>query len=389
MRFLNLMREFLSSNAIGGFVLLGATVVSLIVANSAVGPEYVAFWHRHLNLSFAGLHLDYPIELWINDGLMAIFFLLVGLEIERELYDGELSTLKAAAMPLAAALGGMLVPALIYVAVNIGESTIKGFGVPMATDIAFALGMLSLLGNRVPASLKVFVTALAIIDDIGAILVIAFFYSGELSFTYLGIALAIFGALLLMNRLGVNRAVFYLLPGVAMWYCMHQSGVHATLSGVMLAFALPFREDARLNISEHIQHVLHKPVSFIIVPLFALANTAIPLNASLVRQLMRPYSLGIMLGLLVGKPTGIFLFSYLSVRLGWAYKSRKLLWKTIFGGAIFGGIGFTMSIFIANIAFPDAATIGVAKLSILLTSVVVTLLGLAVMYSISKKAKPA
>lgn len=317
MKITRIMKDFLDSEKVGGIILLGSTIISLWLANSAVGQSYIDFWHQKLNLSFAALALDYSIEHWINDGLMTIFFLLVGLEIERELYIGELKELRVAALPIAAAIGGMLIPAFIHYLFNQGTATQSGFGVPMATDIAFALGMLALLGNRVPFSLKIFLTALAIIDDLGAILIIAIFYNDGIQWGYLFTSLGILAALFAMGRLKVYNLAFYIIPGIVIWYCMLKSGVHATIAGVLLAFAIPFGTGGNKSPSYRLQHFLHKPVAFIILPLFALANTGILLSGGWVNGLATNNSLGIMLGLLIGKPLGILLFCFLLIKLKW------------------------------------------------------------------------
>src|SRR5687768_8480934 len=376
MRFANLFRDFTNSEKTGGIILLFCTALSLYIANSAAGENYIHFWHT--KIGFGPLH--YSIEHWINDGLMAIFFLLVGLEIEREIYIGELSNIKKASLPIAAAIGGMLVPAAIHFAFNQGTASQHGFGIPMATDIAFALGMLSLLGKRIPFGLKIFLTALAIIDDLGAILVIAIFYNTGISWTYLGLALGIFALLLLFNRLKINKLWLYLVPGVFMWYCMMQSGVHATISGVLLAFAIPFGKNDETNISYQLQHYLHKPVAFIILPIFALANTAIVLESTWYDDLSSSNSLGILLGLLVGKPVGIFLLGWLLVKMKWGYLPENVNWKLIGGAGMLGGIGFTMSIFIANLAFSEPALVQASKIAVLAGSLLSTLAGLAFLF---------
>jgi NhaA family Na+:H+ antiporter len=315
------------------------------------------------------------VEHWVNDALMAIFFLLIGLEIEREIYVGELSDLKNASLPIFAAVGGMALPALFYFVINRGTVTQNGFGIPMATDIAFALGVLALLGNGIPASLKVFLTALAIIDDLGAILMIAIFYVGDFSLLYLMLSLAIFAGLILLNRLGVNSLAAYLIPGVLMWYFMLQSGVHATLAGVLLAFALPFRDGGEKSPSYRLQHFLHKPVAFFIMPLFALANTGIVFTAGWTSELLSPNSLGVFAGLVLGKPVGILAACFLAVRSGLSRLSSDLSWGHIVGVGFLGGIGFTMSIFITLLAFENPMTIQSTKISILLSSVIAGIIG--------------
>lgn len=355
-----LFREFFESEKTGGFVLLGCTVLSLVLANSGVGEGYIAFWNAQ-----AGGH---TIVEWINDAFMAVFFLLIGLELEREIYQGELSDLGSASLPIIAAVGGMLVPAGIHLALNAGTATQSGAGIPMATDIAFAIGILSLLGNRVPASLKVFLTALAVIDDLGAIIIIAVAYSGGIQFSSLLIALGIFAVLLVLNRLRVYNLVPYLAGGVVMWYFMLQSGVHATITGVLLAFAIPFGNGGEKSPSYILQHILHKPVAFFILPVFALANTCIPIAGNVVAGLLQSNSIGIMAGLLIGKPAGISLFSFLAVRMRLATLPDELKWNYIAGTGLLGGIGFTMSIFIALLAFDDGELINGSKIAVLVGS---------------------
>jgi len=376
-----LFRDFFNSEKIGGVLLLCCTIASLLIANWGDGAAYEHFWHRHLDLSFGGLALDYSIEHWVNDGLMAIFFLLVGLEIERELHVGELSSFRHALLPIGAAIGGMLVPALIHYAFNGGLPTQSGFGIPMATDIAFALGMLALAGNRVPFSLKVFLTALAIIDDLGAILVIAIFYNQGLDWTYFGGAAGIFALMMLINKLKVYWISPYLLLGVALWYCMLKSGIHATIAGVLVAIAVPFSKDDRTNPSFRLQHALHKPVAFIILPIFALANTGIILQENWAGALGSPNSLGIMAGLVLGKPVGILLCCWLLTKLKWAGLPQGVGWKHLAGAAVLAGIGFTMSIFISNLAFTDGTLIQASKITVLLSSLLATVFGLMILFT--------
>ncbi len=369
MKITNLFKEFFDSEKTGGLILISCTVVSLILANSNVGPAYQQFW----DTQFAG----HSVAHWINDGLMTIFFLLIGLELEREIYQGELANIKDALLPTFAALGGIIVPAAIFMVFNFGTATQSGAGIPMATDIAFALGILSLLGNRVPTSLKVFLTALAIIDDLCAILIIAIFYTATLLWTNLFIALGIFALLLVFNRLKVRNLIPYMIGGIAMWYFMLNSGVHATITGVLLAFAIPFGTGDKKSTSYILQHFLHKPVAFIILPIFALANTAIVFSADIGDTLLQNYSLGIALGLIVGKPLGIFLFTFLAVTVGLCKLPEDLNWKSIAGVGFLGGIGFTMSMFITLLAFDDATIINNAKFVILISSLIAGLLGWA------------
>ncbi|MDP4151746.1 MAG: Na+/H+ antiporter NhaA [Bacteroidota bacterium] len=370
-----IFKEFFASERTGGLLLMISTAISLVIANSGAGDDYIHFWHAHLDLSFAGLSLDYPAEVWINDGLMAVFFLLVGLEIERELYIGELAEPRQALLPILAAAGGMLVPAAIHYLFNHGLVTQAGFGIPMATDIAFTLGVLALLGDRIPASVKIFLTALAIIDDLGAILVIAAVYTRSISVLYLAISLGIFGLLLILNRLNVKRLVFYLLPGIVMWYCMLRSGIHPTISGVLLAFAIPFRRAVIGHPSERLQHGLHKPVAFFILPLFALANTGIRLSPGWARSLLSENSLGVLTGLVLGKPIGVVLFSLLAIRMGWSSLPADMNRRHVLGLGLLAGIGFTMSIFISNLAFDNPVFVLEGKMAILVASVFASLLG--------------
>lgn len=368
MNITKLFSDFFESEKAGGFILIACTLLSLFLANSAWSESYLHLWHQPLG--------NHSLEYWINDGLMTIFFLLIGLELEREIYTGELSNLKNALLPISAAIGGMLLPAGLYLWMNYGTVTQSGAGIPMATDIAFALGILSLLGNRVPTSLKVFLTALAVIDDLGAILIIAVFYTKSLVWSNLFIALGIFTFLLLLNRLKVRNLIPYLIGGIAMWYFMLNSGVHATITGVLLAFAIPFGNGNEKSTSYILQHFLHKPVAFIILPLFALANTAIILNSDWHEALHYNYTMGIAAGLIIGKPIGIWLFSYLSVTLKIGQLPEDLNWNTLFGVSFLGGIGFTMSIFITLLAFSDENHINNAKIMILISSLIAGILGL-------------
>ena len=359
--------EFFENEKTGGLILVFATIISLLIANSSYQTQYNAFWH----VNIAGHGLAH----WINDGLMAIFFLLIGLELEREIYQGELSNIKNASLPIIGALGGMLVPAAIFLFINWGGPEQAGAGIPMATDIAFAIGILSLLGNKVPASLKVFLTALAVIDDLGAIIVIAIFYSQSLSLANLFIALGIWGALIGLNRMKINSLYPYLIGGVAMWYFMLHSGVHATITGVLLAFAIPFGDGKSKTPSHKVLHFLHKPVAFVILPLFALANTSIALSEDWASGLSQNSSLGIMSGLIIGKPLGITLFAFLGVLMGICALPSDIKWKNILGAGMLGGIGFTMSIFITLLAYSDAAMIDNSKIAILIASTISGILG--------------
>lgn len=363
----DLFNEFFNSEKSSGLVLIGCTIFSLFMANSIFGGEYLHTWH----MKFGGQSLEY----WINDGLMTLFFLLIGLELKREIYEGELSNIKDAMLPIFAALGGMAVPAGLYMLLNYGTAAHSGAGIPMATDIAFALGILSLLGNRVPLSLKIFLTALAVIDDLGAILVIAVFYTKTILWTNLLLALAVMLILLILNRMKVRNLIPYLIGGVIMWWFMLHSGIHATITGVLLAFVIPFGNGDKKSTSSILEHFLHKPVGFFILPIFALANTAIVIGSNIQETISQHYSLGIALGLIIGKPVGIYLFSFLAVSAGLCKLPNDLNWKTVIGVGFLGGIGFTMSIFITLLAFDDQTIISNAKFIILLSSLIAGLVG--------------
>lgn len=362
-----LFKDFIDSEKAGGLTLIGCTILSLIIANSTFGEGYHDFWQTQ----FAG----HSIEHWVNDGLMTIFFLLIGLELEREIYQGKLSNFKDALLPIFGALGGIIIPAGIFMLFNFGTATQSGAGIPMATDIAFALGILSLLGKRVPTSLKVFLTALAVIDDLGAISIIAIFYTKTLLWANLFIALGIFALLLVFNRLKIRNLIPYLIGGVAMWYFMLNSGVHATITGVLLAFAIPYGNGDEKSTSYVLQHFLHKPVAFIVLPVFALANTAIILSGDIGQTLTQNYSIGIALGLVAGKPLGIFILTFLAVSFGLCKLPEDLNWKLIASVGFLGGIGFTMSIFITLLAFDNETIINNAKFVTLISSLIAGLIG--------------
>lgn len=362
MKLTRIFLDFFNSEKAGGLILIICTVLSLLAANLLPGGGYPEFWHSHLG----GLTLQH----WINDGLMTVFFLMIGLELEREIYAGELSGIRNATLPVISALGGMLIPAGLYLAINYNTPSQAGAGIPMATDIAFAIGILSLLGSRVPAALKVFLTALAVIDDLGAILVIAFFYTAALAWSSLLAALGIFGLLVLFNRLKIRSLIPYLAGGALMWYYMLHSGIHASVTGVMLAFAIPFRDGGERSPSYRLQKMLHWPVAMVILPLFALANTGIVLAGGWLESLGHPGSLGIFLGLIIGKPLGILLFAYAAVAFGLSSLPGGLKWNHITGAGFLGGIGFTMSIFITMLAYDDAAMADGAKIAVLIASVI-------------------
>jgi Na+:H+ antiporter, NhaA family len=379
MKLTRLFNDFFESEKAGGLILVFVTVSSLVLANSALQTDYINFWHFNLG--------GHSIVHWINDGLMTIFFLLIGLELEREIYHGELSDIKNASLPIFGAIGGMLVPAGLFLLLNFGTDTQAGAGIPMATDIAFAIGILSLLGNRVPTSLKIFLIALAIMDDLGAIIVIAIFYTTSIAFVNFFIALGVFGFLLILNRQKVHNLIPYLIGGVVMWYFMLHSGVHATITGVLLAFAIPFGNGGEKSPSYILQYFLHKPVAFFILPLFAVANTCISFGDSWQSSLGQTNSLGIMAGLVIGKPLGIWLFSFIGVGLGLCALPTDLKWKNIIGAGFLGGIGFTMSIFITLLAFENADIVNNSKIAILIASLIAGAFGFFwLRFTLSKKA---
>lgn len=374
------IQEFINDSRAVGVTLIICTIISLIVSNSSGSDSYIAFWNTAIHSPIEGIAIPHTILYFINDALMAVFFLLVGMEIKRELLIGELSDFKKASLPIFAAIGGMVVPALLYFSLNAGTDSAHGWGIPMATDIAFALGILSLLGKKVPLSLKVLLAALAIIDDLGAILAIAIFYTDNLDWMYLAISGGLFLLLIAMNLLKVNRLYPYFIVGIILWYCMFNSGVHATLAGVMLALTIPLKRISKL------EHGLHDPVNFIILPLFALANTAIVFPNELAATLASPINHGILLGLIVGKPLGITLISFIMVKLGIAQLPKGITWKHIIGMGFIAGIGFTMSIFISMLAFkPEDAQI-TAKLAVLIASTIAALVGYVYLRMVNKRS---
>ncbi|WP_456293230.1 Na+/H+ antiporter NhaA [Pseudomonas sp. AK106] len=370
-RALAILASFLASESAGGLVLMGAALAAIIVANSPLAPSYFAALHS----VWGGL----SIELWINDGLMAIFFLMVGLEIKREVLAGGLASWGQRALPGFAAAGGMLVPALIYIGVNMGNAeTMSGWAIPAATDIAFALGVLSLLGKRVPTSLKVFLAALAILDDLGAVTIIALFYSTGLNMPMLGASFATLAVLVIMNRMGVQRLLPYLLLGLLLWFFVLQSGVHATLAGVALALCIPLgtpKEEARSPLL-FLEEKMHYWVAFAVVPIFGFANAGVSLSGITLGNLVDPVPLGVALGLFVGKQIGVFLAAVLAIRSGLATLPEGSNWPQLYGVALLCGIGFTMSLFIGNLAFPGAAhLIDEVKVGVLLGSIASALAG--------------
>lgn len=362
--------DFFDSEKSSGILLILCTAVALMLANSSIGTSYLSLWQRHVG--------GFSLEHWINDALMAIFFLLIGLELERELYSGELSNLRNALLPIAAAIGGMIAPALIHLSLNAGTPAQAGFGIPMATDIAFALGVLAILGNRIPASLKVFVAAFAVMDDLGAIAVIAAFYTTQLSVWYLVGALVVWTLLFMLNRLRVMSLAPYLLGGVLMWFLTLKSGVHATIAGVALAFAIPFsaKDNDEESPSHKLELFLQRPVAFIILPLFALANTGVVVGSDWIQNVTSTNSAGIVAGLILGKPFGVVLLCFVAVASGMCRLPRDANWRHIVGAGMLGGIGFTMSVFITNLAFAgNAETTNASRMAILLASLTAGAIG--------------
>lgn len=380
------IRKFVQSGSFGGVLLLTCVVISLILANSPLGPAFDNLLQTELGVHTESLHLRYPIVLWINDGLMAIFFLMVGLEIKRELVEGQLASPKKAVLPIMAALGGVAVPALIYMFFNNGEETAVGWGIPMATDIAFALAIVTMLGDKVPTSLKVFLAALAIVDDLIAILVIAIFYSSSLEVMNLAIAGGLVLLLALFNKFGVRKLYFYIIPGLVIWYLIHHSGVHATIAGVLVAMTIPSKMMDGKSPLLTLEHIIANPVNYVIMPLFALVNTNILIEAEMISGLFTPLGLGIICGLVVGKPVGISLITWLTVKSGLGIMPDKARWSQVIGVGMLAGIGFTMSIFIAILSFAGLEhVLAEAKLSILVASALSGILGAALLVLTSKK----
>jgi NhaA family Na+:H+ antiporter len=377
-------KTFLKSEATGGAILIFCVAVSLIIANSSLGDGYARLLSHPLGIEAAGL--KYPVLLWINDGLMAIFFLLIGLEIKRELVEGELSSPKKAALPVIAAFGGAIMPAIIFSFLNRGLETASGWGIPMATDIAFAIGVLALLGKRVPPTLKIFLAALAIVDDLIAIIVIAIFYSGSLHWNNLLYAAALLSLLGIFNRFNVRSIWLYLVPGLFIWYFIHHSGIHATIAGVLVAFMLPTKGGAAPSPLQRLEHKLYKPVNFVIMPLFALANTDINFGGASSEVINGPLGWGIIIGLIIGKPLGIALSSWITVKLNLGALPARAGWKHIIGLGLLGGIGFTMSIFIALLSFNDVSLQNASKVAILIASTTSGVAGFLFLLKINVRA---
>ncbi|MCP1994329.1 Na+/H+ antiporter NhaA [Flavobacterium sp. HSC-61S13] len=382
---LNVFKDFVKSNNFGGILLFICVVLSLIIANSPFSIGLQSILDTKLGFENSAIHLNYSVAMWINDGLMAVFFLLVGLEIKREIVEGELSSPKKALLPILCAIGGAIVPAVVFLMFNQGTPTLDGWAIPMATDIAFALAVISLLDKRVPTSLKIFLAALAIVDDLIAILVIAFFYSSGIELTYLAYAAIGMVVLIGMNRMNVKNPWLYMIPGVFVWYFIHHSGIHATIAGVMVAMTLPTNDTEKESPLERLEHALVKPVNFLIIPLFAFTNTNITLETGMFRGLIEPLGLGIALGLLFGKPIGILLVSWICTKTGIATLPEGSGWFHILGVALLAGIGFTMSIFISILSFDNPYFVAEAKLSVLVASIIAGAVGFLILKATSKK----
>jgi NhaA family Na+:H+ antiporter len=388
---MKLINDFIHKESSAGILLIVVTILALILQNSFLSEFYTSFLHTHVEIRFGDLQIAKPLLLWVNDGLMAVFFFLIGLEVKREVLEGHLSSLGQIALPGIAALGGMVIPALVYIAFNGGDSfALNGWAIPTATDIAFALGILSLLGKRVPLSLKIFLMALAIIDDLGAIIIIALFYTSELSTLSIGVASAALAILFIMNRMGVAKKAPYILVGIVLWVSVLKSGVHATLAGVALAFMIPMiskdKEGNSFSMAKEMEHDLHYWVAFMILPLFAFVNAGVDLKGISLNEMTGSVPLGIMMGLFIGKQVGVFGFSYVAIKMGLAKLPQESNWMQLYGVAVLTGIGFTMSLFVDSLAFNDTQIYHFAdKLAILLGSFLSGIVG----YLILRSAKPA
>ncbi|HSV29799.1 MAG TPA: Na+/H+ antiporter NhaA [Candidatus Omnitrophota bacterium] len=376
------LKRFLKLEASGGIVLVAAAAFAMLLANGPLAFFYTALLDLPVAVLVGALEIHKPLILWINDGLMAVFFLLVGLEIKREVAQGELSSIGQAALPAIGAVGGMAVPALVYVLLNLGHPpNLAGWAIPSATDIAFALGVLALMGNRAPASLKLFLLALAVMDDLGAIVIIALFYTADLSTTALALAGIAVAGLAALNMFGVRKLGPYLLVGVFLWVCVLKSGVHATLAGVVVGLAIPLKGGT----AGDLEHKLHPWVAYLILPVFAFANAGVPLAGVTLGALLQPVPLGIMLGLFVGKQVGIFTTCWLAIRLGWAKLPEGATWLQFYGVGVLAGIGFTMSLFIGTLAFPEEAGHGAGvRLGVLSGSLLSAVLGAGVLWLAGK-----
>lgn len=387
------IEEFINKESSAGILLIIVTILALFLQNSFLSSFYTDFLHTPVEIRFGDLQIAKPLLLWVNDGLMAVFFFLIGLEVKREVMQGHLSSLKQITLPGIAAVGGMVVPALVFIAFNRGESfAMNGWAIPTATDIAFALGILSLLGNRVPVSLKIFLMALAIIDDLGAILIIAFFYTAELSTLSIGIAAASLTTLFVMNRMNVAIKSAYILVGIILWVSVLKSGVHATLAGVALAFMIPLSSEDKkghtFSMLKEMEHDLHKWVAFMILPLFAFVNAGVDLKGISPAEMAGPVPLGIMLGLFIGKQVGVFGFSWVAIKMGVASLPKESNWTLLYGVSVLTGIGFTMSLFVDTLAYNDTQIYHYAdKLAILLGSFLSAIVGYLILRFAKSKSQ--
>ncbi|HPZ25255.1 MAG TPA: Na+/H+ antiporter NhaA [Kaistella sp.] len=381
----NYFKKFLHSSQSSGIILILCVAISLLIANSSLGESFQNLLDKNIGTEL--FHLNYPLSIWINDGLMAIFFLLVGLEIKREIVEGELSNFKSASLPIIAAVGGMIVPAAIYFLFNHGTEYAKGWGIPMATDIAFSLAIISMLGRKVPLSLKIFLAALAIVDDLGAILVIAVFYTDQIHWDYLGLSALMVTILVALNFFEFKKHIFYIIPGLFLWYFMHHSGIHATIAGVLLAFTIPTNiSTTEISPLEKLEQKLHLPVNFLIMPIFALANTNITFHSGMVDGLFTNFGYGIILGLFLGKLLGITFFSWIFIKLKISSLPDQSSWTQVMGAALLAGIGFTMSIFIALLSFKGHPEIqDEAKFAVLVASVISGFAGYSLLRYVGKK----
>jgi len=380
-------KKFFNNSQSSGIILIFCVLISLLIANSSAAENFQHFLDKEVGTHLFGL--EYPISIWINDGLMAVFFLLVGLEIKRELVEGELSSFKNASLPIFAAVGGMLIPAVIYSIFNTGTEYSNGWGIPMATDIAFSLAIISMLGKKIPNSIKIFLAALAIVDDLGAILVIAVFYTDQIHWIYLLLSFGITALLFILNFLKVTKTIFYIIPGLFLWYFLHHSGIHATIAGVLLAFSIPTNaSNVEISPLEKLEHQLHIPVSFLIMPIFALTNTNITFSSEMVAGVTSTLGLGIICGLVLGKLIGINLFSWIAIKLKLSSLPQNSNWLQMIGVGLLAGIGFTMSIFIALLSFKGEIPIqDEAKFAILIASFIAAIAGFTIL-SVSSKENP-
>jgi len=375
----NTLSKFIQLEYASGLVLFAGVIIAIVWANSTWQHQYHHLWEIMLPVGYKSFRLNLSLHAWINDGLMALFFFVIGLELKREFLEGELSTVKKALLPMTAALGGMLVPALIYFLFNKNHESVSGWGIPMATDIAFALALLSMAGKHIPISVKVFLSALAVADDLGAVLVIAFFYTAHIDYMMLGIAAGFLLLLVVGNRAGILSFWYYLLIGIVVWVCFLLSGIHATIAGVLVAFTVPAITKTGFSPLKNMEHALHPWIAFLVMPVFALANSGIVIGSGFLTSIVNPVSIGVSAGLILGKFIGIFSFTWLMVKLKFGVLPQDSTWKQIAGVALLGGIGFTMSLFISGLAFENVAYIEQAKYGILIASLLAGIGGILIL----------